>query len=101
VPITFDAEKNARNIVERGLSFERVAALDWRTALLVEDERRDYGEPRIRVFALFDGRLHTWQRVEQDLRTSQVVKLQIPNVVERLPQSFRRRPASSPKCCQV
>jgi hypothetical protein len=35
-----------------------VAELDWRTALLVEDERRDYGEPRIRVFALRDGRLH-------------------------------------------
>ena len=25
---------------------------------LTEDERRDYGEPRIRVFALLDGRLH-------------------------------------------
>lgn len=35
-----------------------MAELDWRTALLVEDERRDYGEPRIRVFALRDGRLH-------------------------------------------
>ena len=58
MPIDFDAEKNAWNIAERGLSFERVAELDWGTALLVEDERRDYGEPRIRVFALLDGRLH-------------------------------------------
>jgi len=26
--VTFDPEKNARNIAERGLSFERVAELD-------------------------------------------------------------------------
>jgi hypothetical protein len=28
--ITFDPEKNARNIAERGLSFERVAELEWK-----------------------------------------------------------------------
>ena len=32
--ITFDPEKNARNIAERGLSFERVADLDWATAVI-------------------------------------------------------------------
>jgi uncharacterized DUF497 family protein len=56
--ITFDAEKNARNIVERGLSFERVGELEWETAVIVEDTRRDYGEPRLRVMARLDGRLH-------------------------------------------
>ena len=43
--ISFDPAKNARNIAERGLSFERVAELDWATAVVVEDTRRDYGEP--------------------------------------------------------
>jgi uncharacterized DUF497 family protein len=47
--ITFDTEKNARNIAERGLSFGRVAELDWDTALVVEDTRRDYGETRLLV----------------------------------------------------
>jgi uncharacterized protein (DUF4415 family) len=47
--ITFDPNKNARNIVERSLSFERVADLDWETAVAVEDDRRDYGERRLRV----------------------------------------------------
>ncbi|HEY1258812.1 MAG TPA: BrnT family toxin [Stellaceae bacterium] len=56
--ITFDPAKNARNIAERGLSFERVADLDWETAVVIEDRRRDYGEPRLRVMARLDGRLH-------------------------------------------
>jgi uncharacterized DUF497 family protein len=56
--ITFDPEKNARNIAERGLSFERVADLDWDTAVVVEDTRRGYGERRLRVMARLEGRLH-------------------------------------------
>ena len=56
--VTFDPEKNARNIAERGLSFERVAALDWETAVIARDTRRDYGEPRLLVMARLDGRLH-------------------------------------------
>ena len=52
--ITFDTETNARNITERGLSFGRVAELDWDTPLVVEDTRRDYGETRLLVMA----RLH-------------------------------------------
>jgi uncharacterized protein len=39
--IVFDPEKNARNIAERGLSFERVAELDWDTAVIVEDSRHN------------------------------------------------------------
>ena len=45
--VTFDPAKNARNIVERGLPFERVAEIDWETALSQEDTRRDYGERRV------------------------------------------------------
>jgi uncharacterized protein len=56
--VTFDPEKNARNIAERGLSFERVADLDWETAVIAEDTRRDHGEPRLLVMARLDGRLH-------------------------------------------
>jgi uncharacterized DUF497 family protein len=32
--VTFDLAKNAKNIAERGLSFERVAELDWDTAVI-------------------------------------------------------------------
>lgn len=56
--ITFDPAKNARNIAERGLSFELVAEIDWETARAEEDARRDYGERRVRVFGLLGRRLH-------------------------------------------
>ena len=42
--ITFDPAKNARNVAERGLPFERIADLEWLTAVIVEDLRKDYGE---------------------------------------------------------
>jgi uncharacterized DUF497 family protein len=56
--ITFDPEKNERNVTERGLSFDLAPELEWSTALTVEDTRRNYGELRLRVLALLNGRLH-------------------------------------------
>ncbi len=59
--ITFDPaknHKNQRNIAECSLPFELAAELEWGTALIVEDTRRDYGETRLRVLALPHGRLH-------------------------------------------
>jgi uncharacterized DUF497 family protein len=54
----FDPEKDARNIAERGLSFEGVAELDCDTALIVENDRRDHGEVRLRVIGRLGGLLH-------------------------------------------
>lgn len=62
--ISFDPRKDARNIAERGLSFERAAAFDFETALYETDDRRDYGEARIRAFGFLDGRLHVLVFVE-------------------------------------
>src|SRR5271154_2970821 len=56
--ITFDPAKNVRNISERSLSFDRVADLDWETAIAIEDDRKDYGERRLRGMALLGRRLH-------------------------------------------
>jgi uncharacterized protein len=56
--ITFDPNKNARNIAERSLSFERAADLDWETAVSVEDGRKDYAERRLRVMGRIGPRLH-------------------------------------------
>lgn len=55
---TFDPEKSARNVIDRGLPFELVERLEWATALVMEDVRKDYGETRLQVFALMDGRLY-------------------------------------------
>lgn len=56
--ITFDPAKDAQNVTERHLLFEWVADLDWETALVREDRRRDYGERRLLVTAHLNGRLH-------------------------------------------
>ena len=56
--VTFDPVKNDRNIAERALSFERVAELDWETAQIREDTRRDYRERRFSVAAFLLDRLH-------------------------------------------
>lgn len=68
--ITFDPSKSARNIRERGLSFERVEDFDFETASFKTDNRHDYGELRTRAVGFLDGRLHVLVFTErgEDLR---------------------------------
>ena len=56
--IRYDSRKNARNIAERGLSFERTADFAWETASIAEDDRKDYSERRFVAVGTLDGRLH-------------------------------------------
>jgi len=56
--ITYDPAKNARNIIERGLSFERVVEIDFNNALIWADTRKDYGEIRYIALCYLDARLH-------------------------------------------
>lgn len=56
--VTYDPNKNATNIEQRQLSFERAADFDFGTAFIVEDERKDYGEIRYRALGFLDERLH-------------------------------------------
>lgn len=44
--ITFNPEKNAKNMAERGLSFERAADFDFDDAEVWEDDRFAYPETR-------------------------------------------------------
>jgi uncharacterized DUF497 family protein len=64
VKIEFAAAKNAKNILERGLSFEYAAEFDFETAQLVIDNRRDYGETRYRALGFIDQRLYALVFVE-------------------------------------
>lgn len=56
--ISFDPAKSHRNQMERGLPFYLVLDLDWSSALIKEDARKDYGERRFQVLGLIHGRLH-------------------------------------------
>jgi len=62
--ISFDPAKNAANTETRGLAFELVAAFDFETAFFKVDDRRDYGEVRIRALGLLEGRVHALVFVE-------------------------------------
>ncbi len=54
--ITFDPDKNERNIRERGLSFERAAEFDFDTAVFETQVRND--ETRRVAIGYLDKRLH-------------------------------------------
>ena len=56
--ISYDPGKNEKNIVERGISFERAAEFEWSSALIVEDSRKNYGEPRFQALGFIGERLH-------------------------------------------
>ena len=56
--LAFDPEKDARNLREREISLARFADMEPDSMLTVPDVRRDYGEPRLRVFGRIHGRLH-------------------------------------------
>ena len=79
--IDFDPVKNARNIAERGLPFNRVARFDFESALFSVDTRRDYGETRRRALGFIDGRLHAlvFVATERDIR---VISLRKANKCE-------------------
>lgn len=56
--ITYDVNKNIRNVATRGLSFERAADFDFETAMFAIDDRHDYNETRIVATGYLDSRLH-------------------------------------------
>jgi len=56
--ITFDPKKNADNIRDRQLPFDDVAKLEWSSAVIIEDVRKDYGERRFRVLGYIEDRLY-------------------------------------------
>ena len=56
--ITYDSRKNLRNIQARGLDFNLALQLDWQTAIVTLDHRKDYNETRYIASAKLAGRLH-------------------------------------------
>lgn len=55
--ITFDPEKRAKTLAERGLDFEDAVVVFGGTTVELEDVRRDYGERRIICYGLLAGRM--------------------------------------------
>jgi uncharacterized protein len=66
VKIIFDPAKDAANWTKHGLSLADADMLDWDTALIEEDDRRDYGEARMLGIGYIGRRLHFVVFVERD-----------------------------------
>lgn len=57
---TWDEEKNRRNIIKHGVDFAAVLPLfTLPEALVTEDRRKDYGEPRFILICLTRGFIYT------------------------------------------
>jgi uncharacterized DUF497 family protein len=56
--VSFDSAKDARNVALRGISLALATDFGWDSALIVEDTRKDYGEPRYQALGLIEDRLH-------------------------------------------
>ncbi len=78
----FDPEKNARNIELRGLPFSLVERFDFDAALIVADDRRDYGETRFVALGPIGRRLHVVVYVDTDDGV-RVISLRKANARER------------------
>lgn len=57
--IDYDPAKNATNIRDRALPFDRAADFDFATALITVDNRKAYPEVRYLAIGYLDGRLHS------------------------------------------
>ena len=56
--ISYDPVKNAKNLAQGRPSFDEAAGLDFSTACIVLDARKDYGEARYIAYGLLGVRLH-------------------------------------------
>ena len=56
--VTFDPPKNLLNIAVRGIPFRLALRLEWSTAFVAEDTRKDYGERRFQALGFIGDRLH-------------------------------------------
>ncbi|MFM9968652.1 MAG: BrnT family toxin [Burkholderiales bacterium] len=73
-----DPDKEERNIAERGLSLDLAENLDWATALIWEDTRKEYGESRYCVLGFIDDRLHSVVFTPRDAK-SRIISLRKAN----------------------
>lgn len=56
--LLFDPAKDEANILKHGITLEKASVFDWETALIVEDTRKAYGEPRFIAQGYINKRLH-------------------------------------------
>jgi uncharacterized DUF497 family protein len=58
ISYSFDPAKAAKNKASHGVDFADAVHFDWASALVIEDDRRDYGEPRYIALGTIGDRVH-------------------------------------------
>jgi uncharacterized protein len=90
VEIEFDVAKDEANRRKHEVSLALAAAMDFDAALVVPDERRDYGEARFRAFGPIHGRLHVLAFTMRG-NTLRAISLRKANPRERRRYEHRQR----------
>lgn len=54
----FDTAKNESNIAKHGVSLAASENFEWDDAIIIPDERKNYGETRYIAYGLIENRLH-------------------------------------------
>ena len=80
--IIFDPDKNKKNLEKHGFSLTQFEAIDFETAMFEQDRRKEYGEERMRVFGLLEGRLCTAIYTPRD-DNFRIISLRKSNARER------------------
>ncbi len=68
--IAYDPAKNAKNRTKHGIGLAKAQHLEWDTAIVEPDTRRDYGEKRMIAYGYWGERLYVlvFTRRESGLR---------------------------------
>ena len=64
--VTYDAVKDSKNQDKHGISLTKAAIIDWDSALIWQDIRRDYGEIRMIALAPIGERLYCVVYVDRE-----------------------------------
>jgi len=78
----WDERKRAANLAKHGVDFAIVERFAFDTAVVIIDDRRDYGEVRYRALGMIDGRLYALVFTARAGRT-RVISLRRANDRER------------------
>jgi len=54
----WDDNKASSNLRNHGVSFDSVVDFSWESAMVIEDDRNDYGERRFIAYGPIGNRLH-------------------------------------------
>jgi uncharacterized DUF497 family protein len=76
--LEWDEAKSAKNRLERGFGFDLAAKIFNGSTLEIDDERRNYGERRMRAIGQIEGEffavVYTWRGLRRRIISARIAK---------------------------